>query len=80
VITGIGQIGCIPISVTRTPFSQNCNEVVNQMVKPYSDKLPAKLQELQTQLSHSLFIILDTYNFFQKIRISPKNFGKQRLP
>jgi len=77
VISRIGQIGCTPISVIRTPFSQNCNEDVNQIVKLYSDKLPGKLQELQTQLSHSLFINVDNYSFSQKIRNSPEKFGKQ---
>nr|XP_007153101.1 hypothetical protein PHAVU_003G006900g [Phaseolus vulgaris]ESW25095.1 hypothetical protein PHAVU_003G006900g [Phaseolus vulgaris] len=79
VINRIGQIGCTPISVIRTPFSQNCNEDVNQMVKLYSDKLPRKLEELQTQLSHSLFINVDNYNFSEKIRNSPENFGFKNI-
>jgi len=75
VISRIGLIGCTPSNVIRTPYSQHCNDDMNQEVKPYSDKLPTKLQELQNMLSHSLFINVDTYNFFQKIRNSPDNFG-----
>ncbi|TKY69120.1 GDSL esterase/lipase [Spatholobus suberectus] len=74
-ISGVGPIGCIPASIIKTPHSQDCNEDINQKVKPYSDKFPAKLQELQTQLSGSLFINLDTYNFFKQIRNSPEKFG-----
>ncbi|QCD92224.1 zeta-carotene desaturase [Vigna unguiculata] len=63
VVSRIGQIGCTPTVSIRTPYSQKCNEDMNQKVKPYSDKLPGKLQELQTQLPHSLFVNLDNYNF-----------------
>jgi len=80
VVSRIGQIGCTSAFVIRTPYSQKCNEDINQKVKHYSDKLPGKLQELQTQLSNSLFINMDNYNFSEKIRNSPENFGKQRLP
>jgi len=80
VVSTIGQIGCTPTCVIRIPYSQKCNEDINQKVKHYSDKLPGKLQDLQTQLSHSIFINLDNYNFSQKIRNSPENFGKQLLP
>lgn len=75
-ISNIGPIGCAPASVIRTPHTKDCNENMNQMVKPYSDKLPRKLQDMQTELSSSLFINLDTYNFFNKIRNSPEKFGK----
>jgi len=80
VVSRIGQIGCTPTIIIRTTYSQKCNEDMNQKVKPYSDKLPRKLTELQTQLPHSLFVNLDNYNFSQKIRNSPEKFGKQRLP
>jgi len=75
VISRIGPIGCVPAYVIRTPYSHMCNEDMNQKVKPYSDKLPGKLQELQNKLSHSQLIYVDTYNFFLKIRKSPENFG-----
>ncbi|XP_017426381.1 GDSL esterase/lipase At2g03980 [Vigna angularis] len=75
VVSRIGEIGCTPTCVIRTPYSQKCNEDINQKVKHYSEKLPVKLQELQTQLSHSHFINLDNYNFSQKIRNSPEKFG-----
>ncbi|XP_020216254.1 GDSL esterase/lipase At2g03980 [Cajanus cajan] len=75
VINSIGPVGCIPAIVIRTPHSEYCNEEINQKVKPYSEKLPGKLHDLQTQLSGSLFINLDSYNFFMKIRNSPQIFG-----
>ncbi|KAL2347925.1 hypothetical protein Fmac_001925 [Flemingia macrophylla] len=75
VINSIGPIGCIPANVIRTQHSQDCNEDINEKIKPYSDKLPGKLKHLQTQLSGSLFSYLDSYNFFMKIRKSPEKFG-----
>ncbi|WVY92123.1 hypothetical protein V8G54_037637 [Vigna mungo] len=79
VVSRIGQIGCTPVSVVRTPYSLKCNEDINQKVKHYSNKLSGKLQELQTQLLNSHFINLDNYNFTQKIRNSLENFGKQHF-
>ncbi|XP_057458209.1 GDSL esterase/lipase 7-like [Lotus japonicus] len=75
VVVAIGPIGCIPGFIIRKPDSQDCNEDVNKKVMPFSDKLPGKMQELQTQLPGSLFITLDSFNIFQEIRNSPEKFG-----
>ncbi|XP_004499846.1 GDSL esterase/lipase At1g71691-like [Cicer arietinum] len=75
VIIGVGPIGCIPGYIIRKSHSQDCNEDVNQKVKPFSKKLPWMLQELKTQLSGSLFTILDSFKVFKKIRNSPEKFG-----
>ncbi|XP_058766994.1 GDSL esterase/lipase At2g03980-like [Vicia villosa] len=77
VIIGIGPIGCIPSFIIKTPHSQNCNEVINQVVKLFTNKLPRKLQELKFKfkLSGSLFTILDSFKLFRKIQNSPEKFG-----
>ncbi|KAK7295049.1 hypothetical protein RJT34_17952 [Clitoria ternatea] len=75
VVVGVGPVGCIPSFIIRTPQSQDCNEDINQKVKPFSDNLPGMLQELQAQLLGSLFVNVDTYNFFMKLRNSPEKFG-----
>jgi hypothetical protein len=76
VIIGVGPIGCIPGFIIRKPNFQDCNEDVNQKVKPFTNKLPMKIQELKSQLSGSLFTIMDTFKFFKKIRNSPEKFGE----
>ncbi|KAK7269360.1 hypothetical protein RIF29_22085 [Crotalaria pallida] len=63
----VGQIGCSPFKF--------CIEDVNQIVKPCSDKLHSKLQELQKQLSGSLLVSTDAYNFFNEIKNAPEKFG-----
>ena len=75
-IGSIGPIGCAPTFINRTSPSKDCNEDMNQKVKPFSNKLPWKLQELKTQLSGSLFTILDSLKMFKKIRNSPEQFGE----
>ncbi|XP_019455338.1 PREDICTED: GDSL esterase/lipase 7-like [Lupinus angustifolius] len=62
------QLGCSP--------SQFCNETINQKVKPSSDKLPIVIQKLQKQLSGSAFVYVDSFNFFNRIRNAPKEYGK----
>ncbi|RHN74247.1 putative cutinase [Medicago truncatula] len=49
---------------------------MNQMVKPFSNKLPWKLRELTTQLSGSVFTILDSFKMFKKIKNSSEKFGE----
>jgi hypothetical protein len=76
VIIGVGAIGCIPGFIIRKPNFQDCNEDVNQKVKPFTNKLPMKIQELKSQLPGSLFTIMDTFKFFKKIRNTPEKFGE----
>jgi len=49
---------------------------MNQIVKTFSNKLPWKLRELTTQLSGSVFTILDSFKMFKKIKNSPEKFGE----
>ncbi|XP_061344684.1 GDSL esterase/lipase At1g71691-like [Gastrolobium bilobum] len=74
VILGIGPLGCIP-DIMRNTHSKGCNEAINQMIKPFPDKLSSKLKELQTQLSGSSFISFDGFKFFQQIRNNTEKFG-----
>jgi len=71
VVAVVGQLGCSP--------SEFCDEIKNGKVKPMSDKLPRKLQELQSQLSGSLFISSNPFNFFNEIRKAPEKFGEWHL-
>ncbi|KEH38117.1 GDSL-like lipase/acylhydrolase [Medicago truncatula] len=75
VIIAIGPIGCIPDFIDKNSRSKDCNEDMNQMVKPFSNKLPWKLRELTTQLSGSVFTILDSFKMFKKIKNSSEKFG-----
>lgn len=76
---GIGQIGCSPRYIIRKQNSKMCNEDVNQKIKPFSDNLPQKLQILKTQLSNSLFVTVQSFNYYNKIRKSPETYGEQQL-
>jgi len=72
VIIAIGPIGCIPDFIDKKSRSKDCNEDMNEMVKPFSNKLPWKLRELTTQLSGSVFTILDSFKMFKKIKKFPR--------
>ncbi|XP_019455141.1 PREDICTED: GDSL esterase/lipase At2g03980-like [Lupinus angustifolius] len=69
VVGTANQLGCSP--------SQFCNETINRKVKPSSDKLPIVIQKLQKQLSGSLFVYVDSFNFFNRIRNAPKRYAYQ---
>ncbi|XP_019431072.1 PREDICTED: GDSL esterase/lipase At2g03980-like [Lupinus angustifolius] len=68
VVGTANQLGCSP--------SQFCNETINRKVKPSSEKLPIVIQKLQNQLSGSSFVYVDSFNFFNRIRNAPKEYGK----
>ncbi|XP_019431073.1 PREDICTED: GDSL esterase/lipase At1g71691-like [Lupinus angustifolius] len=68
VVGTANQLGCSP--------SQFCNETINRKVKPSSDKLPIVIQKFQNQLSGSSFVYVDSFNFFNRIRNAPKEYGK----
>ncbi|CAL0318904.1 unnamed protein product [Lupinus luteus] len=67
VVAVAGQLGCSP--------SKFCEEVKNEKIKPLSDKLPKKLQDLQAQLSGSSFISSNPFNFFNEIKNAPEKYG-----
>ncbi|XP_019455143.1 PREDICTED: GDSL esterase/lipase At5g55050-like [Lupinus angustifolius] len=67
VVGTANQLGCSP--------SQFCNESINRKVKPSSDKLPIVIRKLQNQLSGSSFVYVDSFNFFNRIRNAPKEYG-----
>ncbi|KAE9604875.1 hypothetical protein Lal_00036909 [Lupinus albus] len=71
VVAVAGQLGCGP--------SNFCDEVKNEKIKPLSDKLPKKLQELQTQLSGSSFISANPFNFFNEIKNAPEKYGFKNI-
>ncbi|XP_019451700.1 PREDICTED: GDSL esterase/lipase At1g71691-like [Lupinus angustifolius] len=71
VVAVSGQLGCSP--------SKFCDEVKNEKIKPLSDKLPKKLQELQSQLSGSSFISANPFNFFNEIKNAPEKYGFKNI-
>ncbi|CAL0314875.1 unnamed protein product [Lupinus luteus] len=67
VVGTVNQIGCSP--------NLYCNETINQMVKPCSDKLLMKVQEMEKKFSGSMFVSANGFNFFNKIKNDPKKYG-----
>ncbi|KAF1888782.1 hypothetical protein Lal_00036824 [Lupinus albus] len=67
IVGSVNQLGC-----SHRVF---CNETMNQIVKPYSEKLQIKTQYLQKQLSGSIFISINSFNFFNEIKNAPKKYG-----
>ncbi|KAF1863276.1 hypothetical protein Lal_00031361 [Lupinus albus] len=63
----VNQIGCSP--------NLYCNETINQMVKPCSNKLLMKVQEMEKQFSGSMFVSANGFNFFDKIKNDPQKYG-----
>ncbi|XP_019460144.1 PREDICTED: GDSL esterase/lipase At1g71691-like [Lupinus angustifolius] len=66
-VGSVNQLGCSPRLF--------CNETMNQIVKPYPEKLQTKTQQLQKQLQGSIFVSTNSFNFFTKLKNAPKKYG-----
>ncbi|KAK6775887.1 hypothetical protein RDI58_026888 [Solanum bulbocastanum] len=74
IITGIGQMGCIPSMLAETSGG-GCSESVNEMVHPFNSKLRTMIIKLNKDLAGAHFIFLDMEYMFKDIFKNHKAYG-----
>ncbi|XP_059297302.1 GDSL esterase/lipase At1g71691-like [Lycium ferocissimum] len=74
IISGIGQMGCIPSMLAESTDGQ-CSDLVNKMVHPFNAKLKTMVMKLNKDLSGAHFIYLDMENMFMDIISNHKSYG-----
>ncbi|CAL5430733.1 unnamed protein product [Camellia sinensis] len=57
------------------PFGYCCNETINQLVRPYSNKLPVMLKELQSNISGAVFSHSNDFEFVEDLKENSTNYG-----
>ncbi|KAL5543998.1 hypothetical protein UlMin_007782 [Ulmus minor] len=80
VVFDIEPMGCLPAQVQK--FKQQNSKCVgdyNIMVSTYNAKLPNKLQELQSKLQGSTFVLAKHYNFMLNLVQKPACFGLKEV-
>ncbi|QCD95366.1 zeta-carotene desaturase [Vigna unguiculata] len=74
VITGLGQMGCIP-SILAQSMSGSCSEEVNLLVQPFNENLKTVLGNFNANLPGARFIFVDTSRMFQDILLNARSYG-----
>lgn len=73
-ITGLGQMGCIP-SILAQSNSGSCSEEVNLLVQPFNENLKTVLGNFNANLPGARFIFVDTFRMFQDILLNARSYG-----
>lgn len=80
VVFDIEPTGCAPAQVQKfKPQNSKCVDDYNAMVSTYNAKLPNKLQELQSKLQGSTFVLAKHYNFMLNLVQKPACFGLKEV-
>jgi len=76
VIASVGPLGCIPYRLTFT-FAENgeCDQNVNLQIQSFNTGLEGLLNQLNSQLSGSLFVYANAYDKFFEMIQNPTEFG-----
>ncbi|CAL5354910.1 unnamed protein product [Camellia sinensis] len=78
-VNNIRPLGCTPLYANASdPLAICCNETINQLVRPYSNKLPVMLKELQSNLSGAVFSHSNDFEFVEDLKENPTNYGSNK--
>jgi phospholipase/lecithinase/hemolysin len=76
VIASVGPLGCIPYRLTFT-FAENgeCDQKMNLQIQSFNAGLEGLLNQLNSQLSGSVFVYANAYDKFFELIQNPTEFG-----
>jgi phospholipase/lecithinase/hemolysin len=76
VIASVGPLGCIPYRLTFT-FAENgeCDQNMNLQIQSFNAGLEGLVNQLNSQLSGSLFVYANAYDKFFEMIQNPTEFG-----
>lgn len=77
IITGVGQIGCIPYELARYNgnSTSNCNEEINNAILLFNSGLRRLVARFNRGLDGAKFIFLDSYESSKDLVINAKRYG-----
>ncbi|KAJ4850644.1 hypothetical protein Tsubulata_023979 [Turnera subulata] len=77
IVTGVGQIGCIPYQLARyNGNNSRCNERINQAISLFNSGLFRLVQRFNNgQLPGAKFVYLDSYKSSSDLALNGTNYG-----
>lgn len=77
IVTGVGQIGCIPYQLARyNGNSSRCNEKINQAISLFNSGLLKLTQSFNNgQLPGAKFVYLDSYKSTNDFYLNASSYG-----
>jgi phospholipase/lecithinase/hemolysin len=74
VISGIGQMGCIPSILAQSPIGA-CSEEVNLLIQPFNANVKTMMSNLSANLPASTFTYVDVAHMFSDIATNARSYG-----
>ncbi|KAE8022306.1 hypothetical protein FH972_008116 [Carpinus fangiana] len=74
VISGIGQMGCIPSILAQSPTGA-CSQEVNLLVQPFNANVKTMMNNLSANLPASTFTYVDVAHMFSDIAANARSYG-----
>ncbi|XP_059430048.1 GDSL esterase/lipase At1g71691-like [Corylus avellana] len=74
VISGVGQMGCIPSILAQSPTG-SCSEEVNLLVQPFNANVKTMISNLSANLPASTFTYVDVAHMFSDIATNARSYG-----
>ncbi|KAI4388895.1 hypothetical protein MLD38_001184 [Melastoma candidum] len=74
VLSGIGQMGCIP-SILAQNMAGACSEEVNRLVQPFNTNVRAMMNNLNANLPEARFVFVDIAGMFQDLVTNARSYG-----
>lgn len=77
IVTGVGQIGCIPYQLARYDGnSSRCNEEINNAIQLFNSGLKRLVVRFNKVLPGAKFIFLDSFESSKDLVLNAKTYGK----
>ncbi|KAJ6907792.1 hypothetical protein NC651_018282 [Populus alba x Populus x berolinensis] len=68
-------LGCRPFLISQEKPTTRCVERLNKLASEFNNYLPRMLEDLDSTLSGSKFVLLDVYKVFEDVFSEPASYG-----
>uniref|UniRef100_A0A6N2L972 SGNH hydrolase-type esterase domain-containing protein n=1 Tax=Salix viminalis TaxID=40686 RepID=A0A6N2L972_SALVM len=74
-VSNVLPLGCRPFSISQEKPITRCVERLNKLASQFNSYLPQMLEDLQSTLPGSNFVLLDVYKVFEDVSSEPSSCG-----
>ncbi|KAJ6420894.1 hypothetical protein OIU84_028302 [Salix udensis] len=74
-VSNVLPLGCRPFSISQEKPITRCVERLNKLASQFNSYLPQMLEDLQSTLPGSNFVLLDVYKVFEDVFSEPSSYG-----
>ncbi|KAJ6420891.1 hypothetical protein OIU84_028299 [Salix udensis] len=75
-VSNVLPLGCRPFSISQEKTHNTLRRKTEQAASQFNNYLPQMLEDLQSTLPGSNFVLLDVYKVFEDVFSEPSSYGK----